>query len=169
MKQKNHPFITDVFKELHSLNPSSSLILIGTGPLEKEIRNMVERIGLKNSVEFIGSVPNVQDYLQAMDVYLFPSLFEGLSLSIIEAQAAGLLCFASDKIDKKSKITDLVEFLSLDLSPFNWADKILKKAYGNERKDMYSEISNAGYNVKNTSLWLESFYKSLTPASTIRN
>ena len=98
------------------------------------------------------------DILQAMDVFLFPSLMEGLPVTLIEAQASGLPCIVADTITEEVKITDLVDFVSLDKSAEFWADKVLHYANASERQNTYAMISAAGYDIKENAKWLQEFY-----------
>jgi glycosyltransferase involved in cell wall biosynthesis len=158
--QKNHLFILDIFELIHNGNPNAILMLIGDGELRMQIEEKIVKLGLGDSVILTGVVPNVCDYLQAMDIFLFPSLFEGLGMGLVEAQSAGLKCFASDSTPIESEITDLVTFISLNEKAEIWAEKILNVGKEYNRENMLSQIQNAGYDVKTTSKWLEDFYKS---------
>src|ERR1035437_2296829 len=142
---KNHKFILDVFKLVHDRNPETVLMLIGDGELHLQIEEKIMELGLKDSVIMTGVVPNVYDYLQAMDIYFFPSLYEGLGMSLVEAQAAGLMCFASDSVPAKSSVTDLVEFISLSEITDFWAEKILDIGNLYERRNTLSQIQSSGY------------------------
>lgn len=157
-RAKNHNFILDVFKSVHESNSNTILMLIGDGELRPKIEKKIILLGLVDSVIMTGAVSRVYDYLQAIDLFIFPSLFEGLGMSIIEAQAAGLKCIASDKIPKEAKITDLVEFLPLSQEADLWAEKILNTGNRYERRNVQSQVRLAGYDVKIASKWLENFY-----------
>lgn len=155
--QKNHTFLIDVFYEFHKKNNNSVLMLVGTGKKEKEIHNKVDTLGLTDSVIFIGYKNNVNEYMWAMDVFVFPSIFEGLGLVLIEAQAAGLKCFTSkDVVPKEAKVSNLLEYISLKNSSKIWADIILKTDL--EKKNVISEIKNRGYSIEFTAKKLERFY-----------
>ena len=105
VQQKNHTFLVDVFKEYHKKNPDSKLLLVGSGPLEDEIKKKVERLGLKDSVLFLGQRDDINKLYSVMDVFCLPSLYEGLPVVGVEAQAAGLPCVFSDKITNDTVIT----------------------------------------------------------------
>lgn len=123
-EQKNQQFLVSVLKEIVKVNTNVKLFLMGDGKTKDTIMNMISDEGLDNFVEFTGSISNVPDMLQAMDVMLLPSLHEGLPLVVIEWQIAGLPCILSDKVTKECAYTDLVHFLPLeDLD--KWAKKTL--------------------------------------------
>lgn len=159
MFQKNHKFLIRIFKAIHDKNENTVLMLIGEGELEQEIRNQVEELGLQESVIFTGSIPNVNEMYQAMDAFLLPSLYEGLPVVGIEAQAAGLQCYFSDTVTEETAITDLVRFVSLDDDTDKWADIILEGiATNRKRKNMYDEITDAGYNIQIEAKKLQEMY-----------
>jgi glycosyltransferase len=154
---KNHSFLIDVFKSVHDKNRNSKLLLVGTGNGQSNIREKVDDLGLSDSVLFLGNRGDVNRILQAMDVFLFPSLYEGLPLSIIEAQAAGLPCIISDSVPSECRVTDLAESLDLNLPIDKWANAVLEKQSA-IRKNTYQEIKNAGYDIEQNAKQLENFY-----------
>lgn len=155
--QKNHSFLIDIFKEIHIKKTNSILVLIGDGYLRNSIVQKVKRLGLIRDVKFLGIVSNVCDILQCFDVLLFPSLYEGLPVSIIEAQASGLQCVLSDSIDRETDVTGNCSFLSLKQSPSEWADLTLNVA-NRAREDTSEEIQKAGYDVTKNISWLTELY-----------
>lgn len=157
---KNHKFIVEIFNEINKQNKNVILLLIGDGKLKKIIENQILMFGINDNVILTGVVTNVYDYLQAMDAFLFPSLYEGVPFALIEAQAAGLKIIASDKITYGNKVTNLVDFVSLHESKSYWAYKVLQCAANYERKNMYFEILKAGFDVKENAKFLEEFYLS---------
>ena len=125
-EQKNHEFLIDIFKSIHDSMPNSILLLIGDGELKNEISEKVQSYGLTSSVKFLGVRDDVNKLLQAMDVFVFPSLYEGLGIALIEAQAAGLYCFTSkENVPVEAKITEQFQYISLSNSACEWAQKIL--------------------------------------------
>ena len=136
---------------MHTKNDNTRLLLIGSGELEDDIRKKVEEEGLSNAVVFLGNKENVNEYMQAMDVFVLPSRYEGLSITAIEAQAAGLPCVFSDAMTRETKKTESVTFLSLDDSAESWADRVLavteqgKEASGEKRRHGAKDIVLAGY------------------------
>lgn len=160
--QKNHDFLIDVFNEVHRRLPEAVLILIGDA-VEDELylnkaKQKVKELNLVENVRFLGIRNDVPDLMQAMDCFLFPSRFEGLGIVIIEAQTAGLPCYVSSVIPNEVKITNLVDFISLNESPENWAEKIIKnKNY--KRKDISKEIIKAGYDINTEIKKMQKFYE----------
>ena len=155
--QKNHNFIIDVFNFVHKKNAAAKLVLVGTGDGQKAIKEKVESLVLSDSVLFLGNRTDVNKILQAMDVFLFPSLYEGLPLSIIEAQAAGLPCVISDNVPPECIVTDLIEAVSLDDALAKWEIVITSKK-SVKRKDTYELIKKSGFDVKSNVLVLEKMY-----------
>ena len=142
--------------EVYKKDKSAVLLLIGDGELKKEIEKMVLLLGLENSVKFLGVREDVNRLMQCFNIFLLPSLFEGLPVTMIEAQAAGLKCIISDKVTKECDITGNVERISLNVPAKKWAEKILKTRY--EKENTYEKIKEAKYDIKENALWLENFY-----------
>jgi len=155
---KNHTFLVDIFKKVHDKYSDTVLMLIGDGNLRPGIEKKVANLQLTESVIFTGIRSDIPDILQAMDVFVFPSLYEGLPVTLIEAQASGLECIVSDKITTEVRITDLITFCSLKNSSDFWARKIISDKFGDERRDFCTEITHAGYDVKENARFLENFY-----------
>lgn len=160
--QKNHDFLIDIFAEIHRLHSKSRLLLVGDGILKEKIAHKVRLLGLQDYVRFMGSRNDVPDLLQAFDAFLFPSLHEGLSLAMVEAQCSGLPCIISDTIPREIGMTDLVSFVSLEEKPEKWAAIVLNE-YGEKRKrSLYPErIIEAGYDIHRNALWLQNYYSEL--------
>ncbi len=159
--QKNHSFLIKVFQEIHKRKVDSVLLLIGDDSGKKgiEIHKKVKRMGLEKSVFFLGTRDDVPDLLQAMDVFLFPSKFEGLSVASIEVQAAGVPSIISDRIPIECKKTDLVHVVSLDSTKEEWAEEVLK-ASKIKHRDTYEDMKKAGFDIAENARWLENFYLS---------
>lgn len=113
-EQKNHLFLLEVFSEVVKYNERARLLLIGTGELELEIKKRAQELGVLEKIRFTGQRKDVNLLLQAMDVFVFPSKWEGLPVSVVEAQASGLRCLLSDSITREVKCSDLVDYLELD-------------------------------------------------------
>lgn len=143
-QQKNHHFLIEIFSELYKKNPNSRLLLIGEGALEDEIKTQIRRLHLENAVYLLGVRKDISALMMAMDLYLFPSFYEGMPNTIIEAQAAGLKCLLSDTITKEADITGLLKYISLKKDAKNWADIILEeKNY--TRKSTKNFFEESGY------------------------
>lgn len=155
--EKNQLYVLEVFKEYHQLNPKSFLLLIGKGELEETLKQKVAEYDLINEVKFLGIRWDVNEWLQAMDIFIFPSIFEGLPVALIEAQAAGLPIIASDQITKEVAITPLITFKSIEIEPYYWAKKI-DDQYIMLRGNMTEAIVKAGYDVKDTVKELQDLY-----------
>lgn len=155
--QKNHAFLIDVFKKISAKLPYAILLLIGKGELELEIRNRVVHYNLEDKVRFLGVRDDVACLMQVMDLFAFPSRFEGCPIALTEAQAADLQCVVSETITPMSKITDKVDFLPLESQ--KWVDKILKYSKGYERKNTEDIMKNAGYNMDAVIKQIEEIYE----------
>lgn len=155
---KNQAFLVDIFAECIKLLPNIKLLLIGDGDEKKEIENKVQRLGLKDKVIFTGVRTDVNELLQAMDIFVFPSLYEGLPVTMIEAQAAGLPCVISDHVPSECIVTtDLVTVKKLDESAAEWARYIITHVR-DKRSDHSDEIKTAGYDIRSSAKQLEEFY-----------
>lgn len=155
---KNQAFLIEIFKVLHDKNQDTMLVLVGDGELKKSIQSKVLEANLESSIIFTGVRPDVNKLMQAMDLLVMPSIYEGLPVTLVEAQTSGLKCIVSDKITREINITDLVEFYPLDYSHDKWANLILDHMDTYKRRDTSEEIRMAGYDIEENSLWLERFY-----------
>jgi len=159
--QKNHTFLIDIFNEIHKEEKNSVLLLAGQGPLMDEIKEKVNNLGLKDSVKFLGQRSDANELYQAFDVFLLPSLYEGLPVVGVEAQAAGLLCVLSNDMTKETKVLDSTVFMSLNNTAEEWKKEILKSYKNFERKNTAQEMSNNYFNIKIESKKIEELYNSL--------
>lgn len=156
-EQKNHIFLIDIFYEILKIKPNSKLLLIGIGELSDQIKEKVKKMGIDKNVVFLGGRDDVNKILQAMDVFIFPSLYEGLPVVGIEVQAASLPILVSDTITKELKITNKIEYVSLKDSPQIWAKKAIELA-NLKREDESSYLENAGYDINSVIQELEKMY-----------
>lgn len=122
--QKNHDFLIDVFSYVHMIKPNTKLLLIGNGELQNRVHDKCKELQLEDVVIFTGVRKDVPDILSALDLLLFPSLYEGMPNVVIEAQASGLRCFISDRITKQVNVTGLVEQISIKTN-LDWNSKII--------------------------------------------
>lgn len=161
-KVKNHEFLIDIYSKYINLNKKSKLVLIGRGDRVKKIKDKVHKLNLQNRVEFLGVRDNVGELMQGFDAFVFPSFNEGLGIVLIEAQAAGLRCLASDTIPEEVEITDLIEFISLNQGAYHWAERIyLIYKDKKSRHDRLKELVVAEYDITKTAKELELFYENL--------
>lgn len=158
-KIKNQTFLVDIFQKLHQEEPNSKLLLIGEGELKTAIMQKAANMNLQGSVSFLGSRNDVPDLLKAIDVFVFPSLGEGLSVAMLEAQCAGLPCIVSNTIPKEVEMTDLITYLPLNNQPEMWCKYILK-AYqkSNDRNQYPAVLTEKGYDIKRNAEWLQNYY-----------
>ncbi|MFR4582438.1 glycosyltransferase family 1 protein [Clostridium cadaveris] len=147
--QKNHMFLLSIFAEIQKENKNSVLMLVGTGEKKDELIYNIEKLGLRKSVIFTGVRSDIPDLLSAMDIFVFPSYFEGMPNTIIEAQATGLPCILSDTITKEAKITEIIKYLSLEETAQVWAKEALKLSKL-KRKNMKEEFEKAHYDIQST-------------------
>ena len=155
--QKNHEFLIEVFYEIQKEKPDSVLLLIGKGELESKIKSKVEEKGITNKVKFLGMREDVSELLQAMDVFVFPSIYEGLPLTLIEAQASGIPIFKADSITDEVNITNLVSNLSLNIGAKKWAKNILN-IENFSHKEMNEEFKKSEFNIENSAQKLINIY-----------
>ena len=156
-QQKNHGFLIRIFNEVYKTAPDAVLLLVGKGPEMQATQDLVRKLGLSNAVYFLGARPDIPDLMQAIDLFILPSLFEGLPVTMVEAQAAGLPCIISDKVPIECKITEDVTQISLDAPLSEWADAILRYQ-SHRKKDTSSIMQQSGYDIVTNAKWLEEFY-----------
>ncbi len=158
--QKNPLFLLDVFAEYHRMVPDSLLMLVGIGELRSLMDERIEQLGLKDSVLYMGWQRHLSPYYQAMDAFLLPSLYEGLGIVYVEAQCAGLPCFASaDAVPPEAKVTDLLHYVSLKESAEQWAHEMrdaLEKT--GERQNSADDVRAAGYDIRDVAARLQDLY-----------
>lgn len=157
---KNHSFVLEIFHEYLKLNANAKLLLVGVGELQDKIKQKAQELHIMNHILFLGLRLDVPDIMQAMDCFLMPSLFEGLPFVLVEAQTAGMQCFISDTIDKGTDITGNVKFLSLQNSADVWAKTIFDVMPQFVRVKVDNKIKDSGYDISETTKWLEQQYSS---------
>ncbi|MDT3766196.1 glycosyltransferase family 1 protein [Priestia filamentosa] len=155
-QMKNHDFLVDVFAKFHRKNPNSVLLLVGDGDLRQTVEQKVRDLKLGQAVHFLGTRSDVHEVMQAFDVLLFPSLYEGLPVTLVEAQALGIKCVISDCITKEIDLgLELVKFISLNEPLSAWVEEVAKRDYLN---NSHEKIIQNGYDIRTTSNWLQNFY-----------
>ena len=155
--QKNHNFLIDIFKVFHSKYPNSILALVGSGELQGKIQEKVKNMGLDKDVCFLGNRADMPNIYQVFDVFLFPSFYEGLPVSLIEAQASGLPCVISDTISDQTRLTSAYYPVSLKEKPEQWVAQ-LEKCMEMQHADTTAMIKEAGFDIYNNAKWLTNFY-----------
>ncbi|MDE6272739.1 MAG: glycosyltransferase family 1 protein [Muribaculaceae bacterium] len=156
--EKNHKFSLEVLKEVIKLHPDTFLLLVGDGHLRTEIEDYAKELGVRSHLKLVGVIPNVYDYEQAMDAFILPSLYEGLPLSIVEAQVSGLPCFTTKgSVSTECSVTDLVTYLPLEAGAKVWAKAIIEST-SKIRRDRFEEIKEAGYDANTSAHKLQNRY-----------
>lgn len=157
-EQKNQSFLIDIFKILKEKNENMKLLIIGKGPLENKLKEQVKKLDLENDVIFLGNRSDVNELYQAMDLFIFPSLFEGLGIVAIEAQASALPVLCSDQTPSEIEITPYIEKMSIKERSNTWADKAIELLRNNNRRGMKEEIIKAGFDIKSVALEMQEYY-----------
>lgn len=157
---KNHEFLIKVFCKVNKKYQNSSLILVGDGELRQKCERLINEMNLNESVIFTGVRNDIPSLLSSMDVFVFPSHYEGLGMVVIEAQASGLPCIASKYVPREVNLTNMVEFLPIDDSEDVWVDKIIKHVNNKRREDTHNLIRENGYDIETAAGKLEEIYKS---------
>ena len=157
---KNHVFMIDVFAAFLNLQPDALLVMAGKGDLMDEIKIKVEKLGITDKVIFLGSRGDVNQLYSAFDALLFPSHYEGLPVTLVEAQAADLPCLISDAITTETDINPNLKRMSLEQSAEEWAGKLNELTINHKRVDRTVTIEDSGYNIRTTTERLTEIYKS---------
>lgn len=156
---KNHTFLIDLFAKFQE-GRKATLLLVGDGELRAQMEQKVARLGIAEKVIFTGLRSDVAELMQAMDVFVFPSNYEGLPVTMVEAQAAGLPCLISDKVPGDCIMTDLVEILALEDSVEAWKEK-MDALSQRKRENTFDVIRQAGYDIEENARRLQQVYVEL--------
>lgn len=154
---KNHSYLLRIFAEVVKRREDAKLVLLGDGSLRSELEKDIKELSIENECLLLGVKDNIPELMQMMDVFVFPSVYEGLGIALIEAQASGLPCFASTGVPKEADVTGMVEFLSCEEEPKVWADRILKSEI--ERTDKTKDVIAAGYDIVESAKFLQNYYE----------
>lgn len=157
IKIKNQSFIIDLFSAFHQKNRNSILILIGDGPDRNMLERKIKSLELSGAAFLLGKRDDIPSLLQGIDLFLFPSLYEGLPVSLVEAQAAGVPCVVSDRISTQTHIVDSYYPVSLNASLETWG-KVIEHALLDGKQDTYSKIKERGFDITENASWLCDFY-----------
>ncbi len=154
---KNHLFLLDIYKALLTINKNTKLICCGAGPLMPQVKEKAQSLGIIDNVFFPGIVKNCNEYMMAMDALIFPSLFEGFPVTVIEAEATGLPIVMSDVITHEVDITDCVQRMSLTSPPIEWAREVCN-VKNNDRSKYNHIIVESKYNMRTSVKMIMSLY-----------
>lgn len=163
VQQKNQIFLIDIYAEILKKKDNAVLMLLGDGPLRNELEDKVKKMGILDKVLFLGVHHHTECYYSAMDCTIFPSIYEGFLITLLEAQVEGLPSFIADNIPEESTVyADLVHRASLTDTPAKWADIIIEKvSLNNNRKNYYLKIKNSKYDIKKEGKRLTDLYLNL--------
>lgn len=162
MTQKNHTFLLEVFAKLLDEDKDAYLVLLGDGELLDDVKEKAKRLGIDKAILFVGNVGNANEWYQAFDAFILPSIWEGLPVVGVEAQAADLPCVFSTSITEEVKLTDKVQFIGLEQPIQHWV-QALKEALTNcERRNNATVIADKGYDIKVEAIKLQERYLKLS-------
>ena len=153
--------LIDIFNEVHKQKENSILLLAGQGPLMEEMKEKVKKLGIEECVKFLGQINDVKELYQAMDLFLFPSLYEGLGMVVVEAQASGLPCVVSTEIPETAKVTQKIAFINLDSQIENWIRTIFEYLNNINRKNINFSAGIEKYDIRKEAIKLEKKYINL--------
>lgn len=159
--QKNQEYLLEVFAKLQSQKPNSVLLLVGEGELKADLRQKAEKLCIADKVIFYGVTDKVEQLLWAMDVFVFPSRFEGLGIAVVEAQATGLSVVCSDNVPDEAVVTDLVQKIKLSNSADVWAESILNCQATMDRQAFNEQVRQSGFAVEDVAGRIEKVYLGL--------
>ena len=159
--QKNQENLIEVFAKLQSERPESVLLLVGEGEMKEELQQQVEKLGIADKVIFYGVTDKVEQLLWAMDIFVFPSRFEGLGIVAVEAQAAGLPVICSDGVPNEAVVSDLVEKVDLRSGVDSWVESILHCQVGVDRLAVHEQVQKSGFAVADVADKIEKVYLGL--------
>lgn len=159
--QKNHSYLLDIYAAFYNLRPNSALILVGDGELRQQMEEKVKQLGIENNTYFLGLRSDINELLQGFDLFLMPSLYEGLPVVGVEAQAAGLPLVISSEITRELDITGNIDYVPLSESPLHWAKIMDDKLNKHNRISIKAKIIDTGYDISTTVKFLEDFYSTI--------
>lgn len=161
MTQKNHAFLLDVFKQLLEKDGQAFLVLLGDGELMETMKTKVKEFGMEDYVLFVGNVGNANEWYSAFDAFVLPSIWEGLPVVGVEAQAADLPCVFSDSVTKEIGFSDKAQFVPLKAQISDWTHALQNALSMKERKDNTELIREKNYDIKVEAMKLQNRYLEL--------
>lgn len=164
--QKNQMFLLDVLKAILPLRPESRLLLVGEGDRQEALKRRVRELDIQDQVVFCGVTDQPERFLWAMDIFLFPSLFEGLGIAAVEAQCAGLTVFCSEHVPEQTRITELAKLLPLTAGAEAWAREAAKQHCNASRENYAAAVKRAGFDVEDVSRELRTALLASPPGRT---
>lgn len=159
---KNHRFLFSIFKEILNEYPKSKLMLVGVGESDLNLVKHAKDLNIIDKIIFCGFQSDVSKFYSGMDALIFPSFYEGMPGTLIEAQTSGLKCYCSDSITNEVSLTENIKFISLEKSAKSWAEEILLSLREIDRKSCKEEIAGKGYSLERTVAIFEEIYTSIT-------
>ncbi len=157
--EKNHSFALKILREVLREKENAMLVLVGGGKLREELAEEAKRLGLEKRVLFLGVRSDVGSLLSAMDAFLMPSRYEGFAVAALEGASSGLPIFLSDRIPEDLKFYSHARYLSLSLSPADWANAVLGANLDFNRKDCGDQVKDAGYDLEENREIFASLYQ----------
>lgn len=160
-KPKNQTFLVDIFNEIHkNINGSKLMLVSGSEKVPDYLQQKINELGLEKNILFLSKRSDVNKLIQAMDIFIFPSIYEGLGICLIEAQCSSLPCLVSDAVPEEVKVSQLVEFMSLNKSSGEWAEKAIEMQKRSDRNnvDVTDKIKEAGYSIEDNAKILYDIY-----------
>ena len=156
--QKNPMYLLKIAQAVQQSGKKAVLLVVGTGPMEQEVKQRAHEMGLDGFVRFLGVREDIPELLAAMDLFLLPSLFEGLPVTLIETQASGLPALVSDRVTREMDKVGLIRFLPLDDDASCWCDAILNARPSEDRAAYAGKMLAAGYDIADQAQKLGAFY-----------
>lgn len=158
---KNHVFLINLFAETIKINSKAILLIVGGGQLIDKLKEQTQTLNIEDKCIFVGMQSDTASFLSAMDVFVFPSLNEGLGMAVIEAQASGLQCIVSDTVPSETKVSENIDYMSLQLPAKLWAEKAAASDTKNRRiksEAACKSITNCGYGIEKEAYRLRKIY-----------
>lgn len=160
--QKNYEFLARIFAEIKKKRSDAVLVCVGgEGGMQEIVFSTFNKLGIMQSVKLLGIREDVEKIMQTFDAFVLPSRWEGLGIVYIEAQAAGIMSFASDVVPEEAHVTELLHYISLKEKPEVWADQIIRLGSSYSKKNTTQEIKKQGYDIENVAADMQAIYLTL--------